>query len=192
MAERNKRSRHPMRRPSDVDDVLSFWREAGPKRWFAKNAAFDSEFRERLLDLHFAAARRELDAWAGSAEGALALLILLDQFPRNAFRGSAQMYATDALARHFARIAVDAGLDRLIEPELRQFCYLPFEHSEDLADQERSVALSRALGPRHAKHALRHRDIIARFGRFPHRNALLGRDSTPEELAFLAAGGFAG
>jgi uncharacterized protein (DUF924 family) len=178
--------------PDDAGSVVSFWRDAGPRRWFAKDAAFDATFRERFLDLHLAAARRELDAWATSADGVLALLILLDQFPRNAFRGSARMYATDALARHFARLAVDAGLDRLIEPELRQFCYLPFEHSEHLADQERSLALARTLGPRHARHALRHRDIIARFGRFPHRNALLGRDSTPAELAFLAAGGFAG
>ena len=178
-----------------AEAVVTFWREAGPRRWFAKDADFDAAFRARFLDLHFAAARRELDAWAASADGVLALLILLDQFPRNAFRGSAQMYATDALARHFARLAVEAGLDRLIEPELRQFCYLPFEHSEELADQERSLALARTLGPRHARHArhaLRHRDIIARFGRVPHRNALLGRDSTPEELAFLAAGGFAG
>ncbi len=129
-----------------VPSVCGFWREAGPDRWFAKDEAFDAAFRARFQDAHFAAARRELDAWADGAEGALALMILLDQFPRNAFRGTAHMYATDPLARYFADRAIDRGLDQQLEPEVRVFLYLPFSHSEALADQERAVALNTALG----------------------------------------------
>lgn len=173
-------------------DVVAFWREAGPERWFEKDAAFDARFRERFLDAHVAAARGELDAWRGQPEGVLALLLLLDQFPRNAFRGSAHMYATDPLARRIARDALAQGLDQAIEPELRLFCYLPFAHSEDLADQDRSVALMRDLGEEPLAHAEDHRAIVRRFGRFPHRNAMLGRESSAEEAAFLAGGGFAG
>lgn len=173
-------------------DVIAFWRDAGPKEWFAHDPAFDARFRARFEAAHFAAARRELDEWAGTAEGALALLILLDQFPRNAFRGSAHMYATDPLARRVARQMVDRGHDVQIEPELRLFCYLPFAHSEDLADQERSVTLMRPLGGDAESHAAGHRDIVRRFGRFPHRNPMLGRDTTAEEEAFLNGGGFRG
>jgi uncharacterized protein (DUF924 family) len=145
-----------------------------------------------LLDLHFAAARRELDAWLDTASGALALLLLLDQVPRNALRGTAHMFATDPLARRFARQAVAAGRDREVDPELRLFVYLPFEHSEDLADQERAVELIRPLGPLYERYAVEHRDVIRRFGRFPHRNAVLGRETTADEQAFLDGGGFAG
>lgn len=177
----------------EANEVIEFWRRAGPARWFAKDAAFDAEFRERFLDAHYRAARRELDHWIDSAEGALALLILLDQFPRNGFHGSAHAYATDPLARYFAERAIAAGFDRRIEPELRRFVYLPFEHSEAIADQNRSVELHRTLPlPDNDAWALQHRDIIRRFGRFPHRNAMLGRQSTVEEQAFLAAGGFSG
>ena len=173
-------------------DVVAFWREAGPSKWFAKDDAFDAEFERRFSDAHFAAARRELDDWAGTAEGALALLVLLDQFPRNVYRGTGHAYATDPLAMHFARRMVDAGQDRQLAPELRRFCYLPFQHAEDLAEQERAVALIRAGGDGDAKWAVHHRDIIRRFGRFPHRNAILGRESTPEELAYMRDGGFGG
>lgn len=117
-------------------------------------------------------------------------MILLDQFPRNAFRGSARMFATDGQARDVASRAIDAGHDRAVAPELRMFFYLPFEHSESLDDQDRSVALHEAIG--FTKYAIEHRDIIQRFGRFPHRNAVLGRESTPEERAFLEGGGFSG
>jgi len=172
--------------------VAAFWREAGPDRWFTKDDAFDAAFRDAFLDLHFAAARRELDDWMQAPESAFALLVLLDQFPRNCFRGTGHMYATDPLARMFARRAVDAGFDRAFEPLLRVFFYLPFTHSEDLEDQERCVALNRASCPMYEKHAVGHRDIIRRFGRFPHRNPILGRETTPEEQAFLDAGGFAG
>ncbi|ARP90138.1 hypothetical protein CAL14_07405 [Bordetella genomosp. 9] len=178
--------------PSDAAALLRFWRDAGPGKWFAKDMAFDAEFSGRFAPLHFAAARGELDDWADTPYGALALLILLDQFPRNAFRGTAHMYATDPLARRVAAYAVERGWDDRIEPDLLVFMYLPFEHSEDPADQARSVALADKLDPRSRDFAILHRDIIARFGRFPHRNRHLGRDSTPEELAFLAEGGFAG
>ena len=180
--------------PSDprIAEVVQFWREAGPSRWFAKDSGFDATFKARFLALHEAAARRELDAWSSSAEGALALMILLDQFPRNAFRGTAHMYATDPLARHFAQEAIDAGLDAAVDPELRLFMYLPFGHSEDPADQARSVTLQATLGPDSDRHARGHQDIVRRFGRFPHRNALLGRESTAAELAYLRDGGFAG
>ena len=171
-------------------NVVRFWRKAGPKHWFAKDDAFDAEFERRFRDAHFAAARRELDGWADTAEGALALLLLLDQFPRNVFRGTGHAYATDPLARHFAMAMVETGRDAEVERELRMFCYLPFQHSEAMADQARAVALLQALGE--PKWALHHRDIIRRFGRFPHRNAVLGRDSTPEELEFLREGGFGG
>ncbi len=173
-------------------EVVDFWREAGPARWFQKDTAFDLRFSERFMPQHLAAARRELDGWAHSPDGALALLILLDQFPRNAFRGTAHMYATDALARHFAAAMIAAGFDQRIEPALRVFCYLPFEHSECLADQERSVSLHAGLDPSVSRYALDHHRIIARFGRFPHRNPLLGRDTTPAEQDFLDQGGFAG
>jgi uncharacterized protein (DUF924 family) len=174
-------------------DLIRFWQGAGPARWFGKDADFDAEFRARFLDLHYAAARRECDAWAEHAEGSLGLALLLDQFPRNAFRGTAHMYATDALALMFACLALAQGHVDALEPkELRVFLCLPFMHSEDLADQDLCVRLTRGMGADTEHHAQDHRDIIRRFGRFPHRNAALGRDSTAEEIAFLEAGGFAG
>lgn len=177
--------------PSPVE-VVRFWREAGREAWFTKDAALDAAFRARFETLHWAAARRELDDWAATAEGLLGLMILLDQFPRNAFRGTGHMYATDPLARMFARAAVDSGLDQQVPEEMRLFVYLPFAHSEELADQQLSVRLQSALGPEQESHARGHHDIIARFGRFPHRNPLLGRQTTAEEASFLAEGGFAG
>ena len=173
-------------------DVATFWREAGPQRWFAKDEAFDAEFKSRFEAAHHAAATGALDAWAADAEGALALLVLLDQFPRNAWRNSAHMFATDGKARAVARAAIDAGLDRQVDDALRSFFYLPFMHSESLEDQERSVALNAALDANTQRFAVLHRDIIARFGRFPHRNKALGRDITPAEQKFLDEGGFAG
>lgn len=172
-------------------EVVGFWRAAGPDRWFRKDEAFDRAFRERFLASHEAAARGELRHWRATAEGSLALLVLLDQFPRNAFRGSARMYATDALARTVAHQALAGGQDREVaDLGLRNFFYLPYMHSEWLPDQLRAMALARGT---HAEpHACEHHDIVARFGRFPHRNPLLGRPSTHEELAFLDGGGFAG
>ncbi len=173
-------------------DVIGFWRNAGSGQWFAKNPAFDARFRERFCALHLAAARRECDHWTTTPEGSLALLILLDQFPRNAFRGTGHMYATDPLARHFARMANAAGHMEAIDQELRLFFCLPFAHSEDIADQNLSVELNTRLGPAERAHAEGHRDIVRRFGRFPHRNAMLGRQTTDEEQVFLDGGGFDG
>lgn len=172
--------------------VTKFWRDAGEDAWFEKSDAFDTDFRNRFLDLHYAAARRECDAWSDHAEGALALMVLLDQFPRNCFRGTGHMYATDQLAKHFAQKAVAAGHDLALEPNVRVFLYLPFEHSENLADQDVSVELHTAKAEFNLKYALEHRDIIQRFGRFPHRNKMLGRETTAEEKAFLDEGGFSG
>lgn len=172
--------------------LVAFWSEAGPERWFERDAAFDRVFHERFLAAHEAAAAGELADWPASPIGALALVLLLDQFPRNCFRGAPRMYATDAQARAVAAAAIEAGHDRQVEQVLRGFFYLPFQHSEDLADQDRSVALHRAFYPINAEYAEGHRDIIRRFGRFPHRNAILGRATTPEEQHFLDEGGFAG
>jgi uncharacterized protein (DUF924 family) len=173
-------------------EVVEFWRGAGPRMWFAKDAEFDRRFRERFLGLHEAAARGELDAWRASSEGVLALCLLLDQFPRNAFRGTPRMYATDELARELADRAIRANLDRALEPELRLFVYLPFAHSEKLEDQERSVQLAESLGEPNLSHARQHRDIVKRFGRFPHRNPILGRAMRPEEQKYLDEGGYRG
>lgn len=172
--------------------MLRFWRAAGLAQWFGQAPDFDRRLRERFLALHEAAARGEHDGWRATADGSLALLILLDQFPRNAFRGSARMYATDAHARCIARRAIGAGLDRRVAPQLRLFFYLPFAHSENLEDQRFSVDLNRTLGHPWVDHAQGHAAIIERFGRFPHRNPLLGRRTTDTEKAFLDQGGFAG
>jgi uncharacterized protein (DUF924 family) len=175
-------------------DVVAFWKEAGPDKWFAKDDAFDALFRRRFHDAHVAAARRELDHWADTAEGSLALLILLDQFPRNSFRDTGHAFATDPLGRMFARRALDAGHDLQIEGDIRRFFYLPLQHSEDMADQNLQLELfqtrmERAPDDRWAEH---HHGVVARFGRFPHRNAALGRQTTAEEAAFLAEDGFSG
>ena len=180
-----------------ANDVVHFWTSAGPKKWFAKTAAFDQAIRLKFEATHFAAARGDYDAWRTTAEGSLALLILLDQFPRNLFRGTAHAFATDPLARQIARAATQDDLDLALDPILRPFIYLPFEHSEDLADQDLSVRLCEAHRDRTGdaetlKWAVLHHDIISRFGRFPHRNKALGRETTAEEQAFLDEGGFSG
>jgi uncharacterized protein (DUF924 family) len=175
------------------DQILAFWRAAGPDKWFETDDVFDGEIRARFAPTYEAAARGALDHWPESTHGTLALLILLDQFPRNLFRGEARAYATDAQARAIAEGALDRGIDREFPAEERQFFYLPFMHSENLADQERCIALygssADAEGLRHAEI---HEDIIRRFGRFPHRNRALGRTTTPDEQAFLDGGGFGG
>ncbi|RWM19549.1 MAG: DUF924 family protein [Mesorhizobium sp.] len=172
--------------------VTKFWRDAGKDAWFEKHDAFDTEFRNRFLELHYAAARRECDDWSEHAGGSLALMILLDQFPRNCFRGTGHMYATDPLARLFADKAIAAGQDLALDEDLRVFLYLPYEHSEHLADQLKSVDLTTAKAPSYLKYAVEHLEIIQRFGRFPHRNRMLGRETTPEEQVFLDGGGFSG
>jgi uncharacterized protein (DUF924 family) len=173
--------------------VLAFWNEAGPDKWYEKDAAFDDAVRDRFLETYEAGAAGRLSEWEETAEGALALVIVLDQFPRNMFRGSARAFSADALARAAAGRAVARGFDRATALPIRQFFYLPYEHSENLADQERGVELFRSTGdPELAKWATLHAEIVRRFGRFPHRNAALGRATTPEEQAFLDNGGFAG
>jgi uncharacterized protein (DUF924 family) len=177
----------------DPSDITAFWRAAGPKAWFKKDAAFDAELRERFLDAHMAAARCELDRWLDTSEGALALILLLDQIPRNIFRDTAHAFATDRLARRAADTAIAAGHDLAAGADVRVFFYLPFEHAESGENQARAVALIDAIGDAElTKFARLHAGIIARFGRFPHRNAVLGRETKAEEAAFLREGGFAG
>ena len=182
----------------DVDKItpsgiLAFWREAGRARWYKRDDAFDAETRRRFLALWQKAAAGELASWETSDDGALALVIVLDQFPRNMFRGTPQAFASDAQARDVARRAIARGVDRRVDPTLFEFLYLPFMHSEHLADQLHCVALfENTDNAENLKYAREHADIIERFGRFPHRNHVLGRDSTEEEQAFLDGGGFAG
>jgi len=174
-------------------EIVAFWREAGPEKWFEKNEAFDAEIRARFLSEVEAAARDEFAGWEDSAEGVYALLLLLDQFPRNLYRGSPQAFAADALALAVAGRAIARGFDRAFENPERRFIYMPFMHSEDLADQQRCIALCAAADdPDGVRFAEIHRDIIRDFGRFPHRNPVLGRKTTPEERDFLAEGGFSG
>jgi uncharacterized protein (DUF924 family) len=171
-------------------EVRDFWFKRDRKDWFEKNPVFDAEIRTRFLPLYEQAMRDELKSWREKPGSCLALVILLDQFPRNMFRGSAKAFAADSLARDAARAILEKGWDKAMTPDERMFAYLPFEHSESLADQERCLALMKeiAVFPETAdlpKWALAHLDIIRRFGRFPHRNAALGRASTPEEVDFL-------
>lgn len=174
-------------------DILGFWRQAGPAKWFAKKTAFDDAIRLKFEPVHHRAARGEYDAWAVTPDGALALCILLDQFPRNLYRGSAHAFATDPKARGIAREAVAAGFHLKVEKELAQFLLMPFEHSEDIADQDMALWLADELNdPEIRKWAVIHRDIIQKFGRFPHRNPALGRATTAEEQRFLDEGGFSG
>ncbi len=173
-------------------DIVAFWREVGPKGWFEKSDDIDADISRRFLARHEEAAAGKLAAWESSAEGTLALLILLDQFPRNMFRGDKRAFATDELARAIASRGILNGFDGAFD-DMRTFFYLPFEHSEDLSDQEKAIAFYRAHNDEDGvKWAEVHADIIRRFGRFPHRNAVLGRATTPEEQAFLDSGGFAG
>jgi uncharacterized protein (DUF924 family) len=182
-----------MDRLASIDEVVDFWRAAGPDRWFGSDEGFDQTCRARFLATYEAAARGDLAEWELSANGALALLILLDQLPRNMFRGTRRAYATDPAALLTAERAIDRRFDKAVEPQLRRFFYLPFTHAEDLSAQERAVALTEALGEADAMQwARHHRDVVARFGRFPHRNATLGRASTPEEVAFLSTSEFRG
>lgn len=174
------------------DDVLSFWRKAGPEKWFSKDDAFDQACRDRFMPTYEAAARGDLNEWELTPEGALAVILLLDQFPRNMFRGQRETYKTDPVAVMVADRAIERGFDHKVEPEFRRFFYLPFMHSESLRHQERSVALNEALGEDSIKWARHHHDIIARFGRFPHRNTILGRETTPAEEHFLKESDFRG
>ncbi len=163
--------------------VLEFWFGRDRKDWFAKSDAFDAEIRSLFLATYEAAAAGRLAAWKTHSRDCLALVIVLDQFPRNMFRDNARAFAADALARDAARVIVERGWDKDYSEDERTFAYLPFEHSEDLADQELSMKLFE--GNPNAEWARKHWEIIKRFGRFPHRNRLLGRQSTPAEIEFL-------
>jgi uncharacterized protein (DUF924 family) len=170
------------------DDVLDFWFAPAAKPfWFEVTPAFDAEVTARLKPLHAAALRGEFDNWSAAPDGAVALAILLDQVPRNCCRGTPQAFAGDVTARTVARAAIDRGFDRGLDDDHRLFLYLPFEHAESQAAQLLSVALFASLTDKAEwlRYAERHAEIIARFGRFPHRNKALGRQSTPEEIAFL-------
>lgn len=175
------------------EDVVSFWELAGETRWFFKDAAFDG-----ALKVHFGTALAEarqgaFDHWGETPEGALGLVLLLDQMPRNIYRGSPLSFAADPKALALAKSWIAKGYHQRLVPPLAQWLIMPFEHAEDIDAQNRAVALFQTMGLSDMVYwAKLHRDIIVRFGRFPHRNAVLGRASTPEELAFLKAGGFAG
>jgi uncharacterized protein (DUF924 family) len=178
--------------PPEARALVDFWKEAGPQQWFAKDPGFDRLFRETFAEPYARAARGELDGWMSTAEGALALVLLLDQYPRNSFRGTRRMYATDELARHHTRHAIERGYDHEVDAPMQFFFYLPFGHSETLADQEHGLALSQRFGPEMIKPAIEHAEIVRRFGRFPHRNPILDRPSSVAEIAYLENGGFAG
>ena len=175
--------------PVDPQAVLAFWFADGmQRRWFNATPALDAEIRARFEDTWRQAAAGELDSWAATADGALALAIVLDQFPLNMFRGQSASFSTEAKAVSIALDAVARGLDRQLAHARLAFLYLPLMHSEDLADQDRSVHLFEQAGlDANARFARHHRELIRRFGRFPHRNRALGRDSTAEELAYLAS-----
>jgi uncharacterized protein (DUF924 family) len=170
---------------SDPGPVLRFWFDEHPKDWFVKNPDFDTQIRTRFLALHEAAAAGRLAHWADEARSCLALVLLLDQFPRNLFRDDARAFATDAQARAAARVILQRGWDQSMTQPEQLFAYLPFEHSESLEDQDLSCELMKDFSAEQRQYAERHRDIIRRFGRFPHRNGSLGRPSTPAEIEFL-------
>jgi uncharacterized protein (DUF924 family) len=172
-------------------EILDFWWRAGPAKWFARDDEFDQEIRGRFLPAIEVAQRGDLGDWAEQPHGALALILLLDQFTRNVFRESSRAFEADHLALAVAQKAVELSFDKAFPPNERVFFYLPFEHAEDMAAQEMSVDLCRGTGDQqYYLYALVHMDVIRRFGRFPHRNAVLGRETTAEEQAFLDGGGF--
>lgn len=187
--------------PVTAHDILEFWfADTSAAHWFAADAAFDAQIRERFGGVADAAANGRLDGWAANPPGWLALLLLLDQFPRNLYRGDSRAWAQDASAQRVASSGIARGDDRRLLPLQRVFAYLPLEHAEDKDLQRRSVELFEALcaeapPPQRERfggfldYARGHRDVIARFGRFPHRNAVLGRTSTPEETIYLARPG---
>ncbi|MEM9732077.1 MAG: DUF924 family protein [Pseudomonadota bacterium] len=175
------------------EEIIAFWREAGHEKWWSKDDDFDAAIDQRFGKTHEVASDGALDHWAQESLSMLALILLLDQFTRNLNRNSAKAFAQDARGLAFAKQAVAKGQDQEMPEDLRVFCYLPFMHSEDLEDQETCLALMKAHGGQESIDAAQeHLDIIAKFGRFPHRNPVLGRTMTQEEQAFLDAGGFKG
>ena len=178
---------------ANADAVLAFWFEATrPFQWYRRDKAFDATVRARFGALHHTAWTGKLDVWRAHPRYVLALILLLDQFSRNIWRDDARAFAADAKALAISREALRRRFDLLYAPRERAFFYMPFMHAEDLSVQEESVALFKARLPDagNLPFAIEHHDIVKRFGRFPHRNRILGRASTPEEIAFLKAGGF--
>ncbi len=170
------------------EDVLTFWfSDDARTHWFERDEAFDESLRRGFADVYDAARQGRLSDWEQTPRGLVALVIVLDQLPRHLFRGSARAYESDAAALRLAQSGVAIGFDAAIEPEQRRFLYMPYMHSEAIAVQDQSVALFASLDPEDAGYAREHREIIARFARFPHRNAALGRRSTGEEQAFLSS-----
>ena len=178
----------------NYNDILSFWSSIGHEGWWTKSDELDAKMIDQFSELHEQAASGKLDGWADTPDGALALIIILDQFSRNMFRGDSKTFAQDEKALTLAKECIAKGLDQKCREDLRLFFYLPYEHSERIADQEQSVLLQYANdgSPETMKAALEHREIIQRFGRFPHRNDVLGRHTTPAERAYLDGGGFKG
>ena len=176
------------------DRILNFWADAGPCNWWLKTDTFDASIRKLFVDLHRQAAEGGNDSWEMlSPDAALALVIVLDQFSRHIHRGRPRAYACDDKAVKIVHRVIARGDDRRMRPDVREFIYMPLMHSENLPDQNLSVAeTARWLSAEDLASAEGHRDIIASFGRFPHRNGILGRTSTPEEGEFLKDGGFAG
>ena len=178
---------------AEPGEVVSFWLGQSEKVWFTADPDFDEKVKRRFGEQVELAKSGAFDHWADSAEGALALVILLDQMTRNIYRDSPEMFAADGKALAVAKKAIERGFDRELSKDKRRWLYMPFMHSEDLADQERSIELfTLAELSKSVPFAVDHAEIIRRFGRFPHRNESLGRQTTPEEAAFLAGGGFAG
>jgi uncharacterized protein (DUF924 family) len=173
------------------EEVYSFWfEECSREQWFDMTLSLDEEIRHRFRDTHLALAGGVIGSWHASPQNRLAAVVVLDQFPRNIYRNTPLAFATDGLALREAKLALEAGADQIVEEECRTFFYLPFEHAEDMAEQERSVMLFQALGDaEYLDYAIRHRDVIAAYGRFPHRNAIIGRVSTTAELDYLARPG---
>lgn len=173
------------------EQVYQFWFEhCGREQWFRSTVALDDEIRARFRTTHLALAGNVWDRWRENARNRLAAVIVLDQFARNIYRATPLAFATDGLALREAKLALDVGADAEVDEPCRTFFYMPFEHAEDLSEQERSVVLFAALGDEEfSDYARRHRDVIARYGRFPHRNALMGRPSTEAELQYLAKPG---
>ncbi|MEN3792853.1 DUF924 family protein [Fulvimarina sp. MAC3] len=175
------------------DTIVEFWWNAGPEKWFSKDETFDETISNRFLDIYEQAASGRLDAWTEEPVGALALVILLDQFPRNMFRGTPRAYETDERAKEIGLMALERGDHETVSEEINQFFAIPLMHSEKLEDQDACIAWMKRVGTdENVEYAQHHRDIIARFGRFPHRNAILGRESTEEEMQYLEEGGFTG
>jgi uncharacterized protein (DUF924 family) len=177
---------------SEAAEVIEFWRSIGEDGWFRRNADVDAQIRSRFGKLHDRAVAGALQGWLDNPQSCLALIIVLDQFSRNMFRDDARAFAADHQALAAANHALAAGYHLQVDRKLADFLFMPLMHSESIVDQQRCVALFHAYSPGSLAYAIQHRDIIARFGRFPHRNAVLGRPVSPAERAFLDAGGFKG